>query len=368
MHFKDIVGQDPVKQKLLESIAGERIPHAQLFVGPQGSGGLPLALAFAQRMVCSNPSTEDSCGVCPGCLKAAKFAHPDIHFTFPTVGGSGSVSSNFLTQWRSALGENPYLNIFDWISFLGAENKQGNITKAECVQILQKLNLKSFESPNKVLIIWMPEYLKKEGNRLLKIIEEPPENTYIILVADDTEEILGTILSRCQIVKIPQLSERLLIETLKSKHELPEAEALNIARLSDGNYLQALKMMGELDNNSAKVFLSWMRKAWKGNGVEISDWVNEIATIGRENQKFFLQYGLHFLRECLVMPWQLMEQIRLNPEELNTAEKMRQVLDWSKIEAMCNLINDCTYQVERNANPRVLFMDASLQLNNIFKS
>jgi len=173
MHFRDIVGQLPVKQKLLESIAGERIPHAQLFVGPQGSGGLPLALAFAQRMVCANPSEDDSCGTCPGCIKAAKFAHPDIHFTFPTVGGSGSVSSSFLTQWRSALNDNPYLNIFDWISLLGAENKQGNITKAECVQVLQKLNLKSFESPNKVLIIWMPEYLKKEGNRLLKIIEEP---------------------------------------------------------------------------------------------------------------------------------------------------------------------------------------------------
>jgi len=158
------------------------------------------------------------------------------------------------------------------------------------------------------------------------------------------------------------------LETLQTKHQLEHAEALNIARLADGNYLQAKKMMGELDNNSAKVFLDWMRKAWKGNGVEISDWVNEIATIGRENQKFFLQYGLHFLRECLVMPWQEKEQIKLNPDEHNTADKMRKVLDWSKIEAMSSLINDCTYQVERNANPRVLFMDASLQLNNIFKS
>ncbi len=368
MHFKNIIGQHTVKQKLLESIAAKKIPHAQIFMGPEGSGTLPLALAFAQLLVCENPTKTDSCGTCAGCLKASKFAHPDVHFTFPTVGGSGSVSSNYLKEWRDAISTNPYLNVFDWVSILGAENKQGNINKAECVQILQKLSLKSFESPNKVLVIWMPEYLKKEGNRLLKLIEEPPKNTYFILVAEDSEEILGTILSRCQIVKVPQIAEDDILASLLDKHQVEPSKAKNIARLANGNYLVAQKMMAELDNNSAIVFLEWMRKSWKGNGAEIVDWVNEIATVGRENQKFFLQYGLHFLRECLVMPWQTQEQLRLGQEEINTAEKMRQVLDWSKIEAMCALINDCSYHVERNANTRVLFMDASLQLNTIFKS
>lgn len=367
MLFSEIIGQQPVKQKLQDSLAGDRIPHAQMFIGPEGSGALALALAFAQRIVCESPVENDSCGKCAGCLKATKLTHPDIHFTFPTV-GTNAVSSNFMKPWREAMASNPYLNVFDWITLLGAENKQGNITKAECVQVLQKLNLKSFESPNKVLLIWMPEYLKKEGNRLLKIIEEPPANTYIIMVAEQAEEILGTILSRCQIVKVPPILEADLKTALIEKNNLTEEKAVNICRLANGNYLQAQKMMGDLEDNSAKVFLDWMRKSWKGNGVEITDWVSDIAGIGRENQKFFLQYGLHFLRECLVLPWQPKEQVRLEAEEINTAEKMRKVLDWKKIEAMSNLINDCTYQVERNANPRVLFMDASLQLNQIFKS
>ena len=367
MLFSEILGQSGVKQKLQESLSGDRIPHAQLFIGREGSGALSLALAFAQRMVCETPIQGDSCGKCRGCIKAAKHTHPDIHFTFPTV-GTNAVSSDSLKTWREAIMANPYLNVFDWLSNLGAENKQGNITKAECVQILQKLNLKSFESPNKILLIWMPEYLKKEGNRLLKIIEEPPLNTYIIMVAENADEILGTILSRCQIVKVPPIKESVLKEALIERHSLNEDTAVNISRLANGNYNQAQKMMSDLQDNSAEVFLDWMRKSWKGNGVEIVDWVSNIAGIGRENQKFFLQYGLHFLRECLVLPWHSEDQVRLEKKEIDTAEKMRKVLDWKKIEAMSQLINDCTYQVERNANPRVLFMDASLQLNQIFKS
>ncbi|NNE30245.1 MAG: hypothetical protein HKN16_11445, partial [Saprospiraceae bacterium] len=285
--------------------------------------------------------------------------------SYPTVGGK-ALSTDFLKQWREALSKSPYFNVHDWLQHLDAENKQGNITAAECNKIIHKLSLKPFESENKILVLWMPEFLVKEGNRLLKIIEEPPSNTYFIFVAENTQNILPTILSRCQLLKVPALSTEVIEQQLRTEGVDPLL-AKSVSKTSQGNFRMAQKILGVQDDSTSKLFLDWMRKAWQGNGKDIVDVVNEISGMGREKQKYLLQYGLHFLRECLVMGWQDSEKIRLLETELVSAQKMSRVLDWQKIESMSSLMDDCTFYVERNANPRILFMDASFKLHQIFK-
>jgi len=367
MQFNAIIGHQQLKEKLVSSIMEDRVPHAQLFVGPEGCGALQLAMAFAQRLVCTNSNQTDSCGECPACQKASKMIHPDIHYSYPSI-GSKAISQHFIKEWRQALVDQPYMNVHDWLQHIQAENKQGNITKDECTNIIKKLSLKSFESEAKILLLWMPEFLAKEGNRLLKIIEEPPEQTYFLFVAEQPEQILGTILSRCQLVKVPTIKDDEIEASLIKDHGVAKETARSIAQVAEGNFRQALQMVDAKDADTAQLFLEWMRKAWKGHGVEITQIVDEIAALGRENQKYFLQYGLHFLRECLVIPWQTDDQRRLLENEAATAAKMRSVLDWQKIQGLSRLMDDCSYYVERNANPRILFMDASLQLHQIFKA
>jgi len=346
---------------------GDRIPHALLFIGPEGCGKLALAMAFSQYILCQNKVENDACGKCPSCSKASKFIHPDVHFSFPTV-GSKVTSDMFLPEWRKAMEENSYLDINQWLQSIGAENKQGNITKDECTNIVKKLSLKTFESSKKFLIMWLPEYLGNEGNRLLKLIEEPPEDTHFILVAEKQELILNTILSRCQLVKINQLQDTEIVEGLLQNGSIEETKANAIAPLSDGNLNEALKMVESMDNDNASLFLNWLRKCFVGNGVELFKWVETFAKLGRENQKQFLKYGLHFMREymALKMTGGTMSP-RLQGEELITAQKLTKVIEFDQIEKIVKLFTDCAYFVERNANPKVLFLDTSIQLNQILK-
>ncbi|RMG84042.1 MAG: hypothetical protein D6714_08740, partial [Bacteroidetes bacterium] len=225
MLFNDVLGQQAAKDSLRQMAMSDRVAHALLFAGPGGSGSLSLALAFAQYLLCARPTPTDACGQCPHCLKAAKLIHPDIHFSFPTI-GTNVKSDHFLPQWRQAMATNPYLSLNDWLQKIGAENKQGNINKEECLNIIRKMSLKTFESPRKVLIIWRPEFLGKEGNRLLKLIEEPPENTHFILVAEQPDQILNTILSRCQLFKIPALTDSDIVAGLRQWKHLDEEKAL----------------------------------------------------------------------------------------------------------------------------------------------
>lgn len=367
MQFKEIIGQNSVKTQIIQSADSGRIPHAQLFLGPAGSGKLALAMAFVQYVMCENKTDGDACGQCNSCTKAEKLVHPDIHFSFPFIGAKNT-SNNFLVEWRKAIGDNPYQDINQWLQFIGAENKQGNINKEECVNILRKLSLKSFESTYKVLIMWLPEYLGKEGNRLLKLIEEPPENTLFILVAENQELILNTILSRCQIVKINQLSDDEVIDGLVSKFEIEAEKAESIAHLANGNFNEALKIIDHLENDNSKLFLEWMRKCYKGNGVELVAWVEKFAAIGRENQKQFLRYALHFLREYLVVKMTGNEKVRLQPDELKSALNLTKVIEFEQIQQISQLLDDCFYYIERNANPKVLLLDTSIKMNEILKT
>ncbi|HFB99578.1 MAG TPA: hypothetical protein ENJ53_02125, partial [Phaeodactylibacter sp.] len=242
MQFHQVIGQEKTKQTLQSMVTSDRMSHALLFLGGEGSGKLALAFAFAQYVLCTDKQDNDSCGKCSSCLKAAKWIHPDIHYSYPTV-GSKMISTHFLPEWRKAMEENPYLNAHQWLQHLGAENKQGNITKDECVDIIKKLSLKIFEGSHKILIMWLPEYLRKEGNRLLKMIEEPPDNTLFILVAENQEMILNTILSRCQLVKVNQLSDEEVKEALIQRKNVSLEKAAATAHLAEGNYNEALNLL-----------------------------------------------------------------------------------------------------------------------------
>ena len=367
MQFHQIVGQERTKQLLLKMGRSDRMPHAQIFLGPSGCGKLALALAFAQYVLCLDKQENESCGKCSNCTKSAKLVHPDIHYSYPTV-GTKVLSINFLPEWRSAILENVYLDVNLWLHHIGAENKQGNINKDECLSIIKKLSLKIFEGSHKILIIWLPEYLGKEGNRLLKLIEEPPENTLFILVAEEQEKILNTILSRCQIVKINRLQDEEIVQHLIEEKSIDEAKASSVAHLANGDLGSALKLIDSTENNNALLFLEWMRLCYVGNGVQLVNWVDNFAKIGREDQKYFLQYGLHFMREYNILKLTGNENVRLLPNELKTAQNLTKVIEFEQVEKITNLFNDLSYYVERNANPKILFLDASLKMNQILKN
>lgn len=344
----------------------QRTPHALLLLGPEGSGKLTLALAYARYLLCAQPGTDDACGQCTHCRKMDKFIHPDMHFSFPTV-GSKAVSDHFLSFWREALLDNPYLNANDWLQHIGAENRQGNITREECVSIVKKLSLKTFEADAKIMLIWMPEYLAKEGNRLLKIIEEPPSGTHFILVAESAERILNTILSRCQLVNVPTLTDEDLIKGLQQRYPELEERLVTIAHLSDGNLNTGLKLAADKADNYADLFLEWMRKGYKGHGVELVNWAEQFAKLGRENQKHFLFYALHFMRELLVHKVTGQEDIRLQPKEREAAVKLAGITEVDQMEAIVALLTECHYHIERNANPKIRMLDAGIQLHQMLR-
>lgn len=377
MTFKDIIGQTRGKSLLRQLAQSERVPHALLLLGQTGSGNLALALAFAQMLQCERNNADgsalfasepidDACGVCSACRKAAQFAHPDIHYSFPTV-GTNAVSTDFSKEWRAALSENPYMDVNAWLQRLGADNKQGNINTAECNAILKKLSLKAFEGRYKILVMWRPEYLGKEGNRLLKLIEEPPEQTIFLLAAENPEQILNTVLSRCQLVKTDSLSDEEVAEGLRQKRNLDETRAMQIAFMADGDFNLALSLADNPENDDAKFLLDWLRKCWRGNGVELVQWTDRFAQLGRENQKQFLHYGLHFLRELLTLVATGNQHLRLRPEELATAQNMSKILDFEKINRLADMLNDNIYYVERNANPKILFLDTSIRVHTLLK-
>lgn len=366
MLFKEIIAQTAGKNILRRFVDNERIPHAILLLAPSGSGGLSLARATAQYVLCEHKKNGDACGVCNHCTKAQKLIHPDVHYSYPTVGPK-TIATNVLNEWRAAILENPYLNIEQWLQKLGAENKQGNIPVAECADIQAKLSLKTFEAPYKILIMWLPEYLGKEGNRLLKLMEEPPDNTIFILVAEKTGMLLDTILSRCQLVKINALSDNDIAEALVKEKNLDSEKAENIARLSDGNFNTALLLAQELENDNARLFLEWMRKCYSGNGNDLVQWVEKFSIIGREQQKTFLTYALHFFRELLLLIATGNENLRLPPEELKTARNMRNVFSVEKIEKISVLLSSVFTYVERNAQPKILFLDTAIQMHKLMK-
>lgn len=367
MFFSEVIGQQTIKDQLIRSVQQGRVSHALLFLGPEGTGNLAMALALAQYLNCENRNENDSCGKCPSCNKAQKFIHPDIHFTFPIINvDKKDVCGDWMPEWREFLQTNKYGNYNDWISQLDAENKQGNITAKECADIIRKLTLKSFESPFKILIMWLPEFLEKEGNRLLKIIEEPPDNTIFILVANDQERIINTILSRLQMVKFPRLSEPDLAYGISTQLQIDPIKARKIAAQSDGDFNEARKIAAMHEDENTAVLRDWMDACLRQNIKESFKWNEQFVKLGREYQKSFFQYCLHFYRQILLTELGLKQLTSLNDTESKMAEGLGKVLGRERITAIIELLDKSIYFVERNANAKILINYISISMMKHF--
>ncbi len=364
MQFKDIFGQELLKKRLIQSVQDNRVSHAQLFLGPTGSGSLALAVAYAQYLNCENKQVEDSCGLCSSCRKYTKLIHPDLHFSYPFFAKKkDETASNYMEQWRSLFLKNPYLNLDSWRNHLGEDNKQANINIAECHQIIKKLSLKSYEGAYKVLIMWLPEYLDKQGNALLKLIEEPPANTLFLLVAENQDQILTTILSRTQLIKVNRLKEQEVIQYLLVNKGLNENKAKQIAYISDGNIQKAQNLISEEENDHLDLLKNWMNFCVTDRGSNIIEFVeNSLAKLGREGQKSFLLYAINMMREVLLLKENLVELVFLPEIEQDFADRFSQRFDHAQIEAVVAEFEKASYHVERNANPKILFLDVSLQI------
>ncbi len=369
MLFIDVIGQVEVKERLIRSVNENRVSHALLFLGTEGSGNLPLALAFAQYLVCENRTAEDSCGKCPACIKMKKLVHPDVTFSFPVTTREkikNPKSVDFISDWRKAVLANPYLNYNEWITELDSENKQGNISVDESADILQRLSLKSLEAPYKIVIIWLAEKMNTPAaNKLLKIIEEPPERTFFFLVSENNEQILPTILSRTQLVKVRRISDEEMATALEQRHSISRESAQKISHRAGGNYLEAINLIHHHDEeqNENKRFLEWMRACLKLNLPVINDFTQELASTSREQQKLFLQNGLHILRECLMINYADRTMIRFEGEELESFKKFSVFVNGKNAERFIEEFNQAHFHLERNANFKILFADLSLKVN-----
>jgi len=369
MQFKEIIGQDAVKQHLLQTVTENRVSHAQLFLSPQGSGALPLAIAYAQYINCIEKTANDSCGTCASCRKYERLIHPDLHFSYPFFASKDvKIATDVLEEWRNMVMENCYFDLDIWRSKLSADNKQANINIAEAHDIIKKLSYKAFEAETKVLIMWLPEFLDREGNALLKIIEEPPANTLFILVAQNQEQILSTILSRTQIVKIPKLDDATVKQYLMDKANLSENQAEEYSFLADGNLIEANALLNDEANNNAGYFSEWLRMGYGNRVPDMMAFTETAASWGRENQKNFLKYGINFLRECGLLLSGADALVKLPPQHFEVAKKLSAyVLNLAMVEALINELEKAHYHIERNANPKILFLDVSLQLVKIIK-
>lgn len=367
MYFKEIKGKDAVKLSLTKAVDKGRIPHAQLFLGKEGSGALPMALAYASYIQCENRADGDSCGVCSHCIKSHKFIHPDIHFSFPVVKfgdkkRSETTSDDFLPKWREILKSNPDMNTSDWLQHIDADNNLPNINVKECNDIMHKLNMMSFESENKILIMWLPEYLLNEGNRLLKLIEEPTDNTYIILVAENQDMILQTILSRCQLVKVPLYENFEISEYLIDKYGIQPEQAHQFANLSDGNINAAVNIAKNEATDYSEMLISWLRVAYKSDAIEINEWIKGISEMDKDEQKNFFDYGLHFFRQYLYRMMTKTDAVQLTAQEMDVAIKMEKIINVEKAEVIIRLINEAIENINRNINLKIMLFSDTLMI------
>ncbi len=397
MQFSDIIGQAAAKQQLAELVKHNRLSHALLFLGKEGAGTLGLALAFAQYIVCdtvngktkketslfgeataptrhSPLTTHDSCAACPSCSKAQKYAHPDIHFSYPVLANipkrsdSKPISTDFISDWREFIQQFPYGNAFDWLQFIGAENKQGNITATECNDILRKLSMKSFESGYKILILWMPEYLGKEGNKLLKLIEEPPPDTLFILVSEDESQVLPTILSRCQLVKIPALGTADIATALVERANIGPDQARQVASISEGNYREALQLVQHAEEDWLDLLREWLNATLKGGPTAQVKWIEEVGKLGREKQKQFLRYFNHLLEQSVrlrSMGAESSHAQNMPEKERDFALRLNKLSDINQQQAIIEELDKAAYYIERNAHGKMLFHALTIKLYHI---
>jgi DNA polymerase-3 subunit delta' len=390
--FKEIIGQASVKAHLIDMVEQNRLSHALLFLGKEGSGALPLAINFAQFVVSQPAASEpvadlfggftpmeagpaykspEDLAEDPSYLRAAKLLHPDLHFSFPVISkkpGEKPVSADYISDWRDFYLQFPYGNIYDWLQFIGAENKQGNITAEECNEIIHKLSLKSFESAYKVLVLWMPEYLGKEGNKLLKLIEEPPPNTLFILVAESEEQILPTLLSRCQLIKVPLLSNEEVEDALFERAKASKETASQIAGIAEGNYREALQLLQHSEEDWHSYLREWLNATLKGGPIAQVKFTEEAAKLGREKQKQFLRYFNHLLQMSIRIKVLGANNVKMGDQEKDFAVRLNKIASVSQQQAIIEELDKASYYIERNANGKMLFQALTLKLYHIIQN
>ena len=377
MQFSEILGHEHIKNHLIKSAIQGRIPHAQLFIGPEGSGTLAMAIAYAQYIVCQNTGADNS-GENDSCnLKFNHLQHPDLHFVYPTVTTedvkSKPKSIDFLQDWRHFLTESPYGSLFDWYKILGVQNKQGEIRVDDAQEILRALSLKSHEGSYKIMIIWMADKMNTAAsNKLLKLLEEPTDKTVFILISENEEDIIQTIRSRCQVLNFNGIPESIICEALISHEKIDEKLAFKIAHQAQGNYNKALHLLNE-DNEELpfeKWFVDWVRAAFraKGNAAAIQDlisWSEQIASLGRETQKKFLNYCIDMFRQALLLNYQAEKLVYMEPVSDFKLEKFAPFVTGNNITEIFKELSEASYHIERNGNAKIILTDLSIKLTRL---
>ena len=376
MRFSDIIGQEEVKRQLRQAVRDGRIAHAQLFTGIAGIGKIGLALAYAQYLACPHRTADDSCGQCPSCLQYQKLQHPDLHFAFPIVkSDAGDVCDDYMDKWRGLLTEQPYFDIEDWYRTLGVETKQGMIYEKESSEILRKLSLKSFSDGYKVMVIWQPEKMNATcANKLLKLLEEPPVKTLFLLVSEQPEQLLSTILSRVQEIRVPRLEKQVIANALHNTYNwLSEEDATDIAHMSNGSYLTALRVMSESNDTQGYFddFVALMRNAWLVGQkkdysalLKLRQWSMDMADskVGREKQKAFLQYAQRQIRENYIYNLGNSEMNYQTKQERAFSTKFAPFIHDGNVERMMNELSKAETQIAQNGNAKIIFFDLCLQM------
>lgn len=371
MYFKDVIGHEELKEQLRRCVDENRLAHALLVTGANGNGKLPLAVALARYVLCSDRRNGDACGCCPSCVKMDKLIHSDLHFVFPVKKKKGSssdsapVSDDYIAQWREIFLKNPYFGYSDWLTMLEVENQQPMIYEKESSEILHKLSLKSREGGWKVMIIWLPEKMNETcSNKLLKILEEPPAQTLFVLVAEDTEHILPTILSRTQWVEMPRIASDAISRALQQLYSLDEATARSIAQQSDGDWEKAESML-RVNSNKAlylELFMTLMRTAYKRDIQAMKQWGEQVAALGRERQKGLLEYCQRMIRENFIMNFGRNEMLYLAPEERSFSEKFSPFVNENNIFGIMEELSEAQKHVEQNVNAKMIFFDMALRM------
>jgi len=369
MNFSQIPGQQAVIDRLRNSVADNRVSHALLFYGPEGSGKFAIALAFARYISCETRTLEDACGVCPSCVKYDKLIHPDLHFVFPVIkkkAGSEPVSDTYISQWRAMVLRSPWFSLSTWTEAMEVANEQALIPVAEAAEIIRKLNLKSFESDFKIMIIWLPEKKNPEtANKLLKMIEEPPAKTLFILVSEEDDKLLPTITSRCQHIRIPAISSGDLSAHLERVAGIEPVRASEIAAIANGNMVRAMELAREDDNTTVHLdrFTRLMRTAYTRDIQSLVTWSEETAALGRERQKSFLSYALRMIRENFILNFRGRENklVHLTQGEDDFSQKFHPFINETNINALNREFNLAFAHVESNGNTKMIFLDLALK-------
>jgi DNA polymerase-3 subunit delta' len=376
MQFEKIIGQKEAIQRFIQTVQLSRISHAQLLYGPEGAGKLRLAIAYAQYVSCKQRTETDSCGKCPSCNKYEKLIHPDLHFVYPVVKTKKfdkPVSDNFIAEWRNFILNNKKQQLEVWLEFMGNENSQAGIFAQESSEIIRKLNLKTFEAEYKIMIIWLPEKMNpSSANKLLKMIEEPPMKTLFLLVSDFPDQIINTIQSRSQFIKIPKIDDESLAEGLIKFHEVEKSKAYDIARLANGNLYKALDSIqaGEIEQHNFKMFVDLMRLCYGAKVLELQSWIDEMTSIGRERQKGFLQYALRVIRGNYIMNSlkdNPVSMLGLTKQELDFSSKFYTFIHQNNIQGISDELNLAFKHIERNGTDKIIFLDLSLKLIKLIR-